>query len=165
MVDTWEELAAGSPPDSVRSNGNGFRVLIAWLAAEVDPQLVAVQPVQDEPWLVTDECVDRDGNVSRTQRLVTSDEIEEIAEGIDDYLRDAGVPSVPPGLGVYLALPDGVDSLDHLSGLLLGDVDDRETTTPAQMAAALRPALQARYPRFAVDSVSSGVPTSDAHST
>ncbi|WP_397558255.1 DUF5956 family protein [Microbacterium alkaliflavum] len=79
----------------------GFQQLIARLATEVDPSLVATgpKPVKQR---VTDEITNPDGTTDIRQRYLTPTEQREFAEMSNEYLRDAGVDEVPAEEDLFL---------------------------------------------------------------
>jgi len=127
----------------VRVPDNGFELLIARLTGEIDPGLLVLLPVT-EVRFTTVECIEPDGTVTRTRRLISDEERREVVEFAEEYLTDAGVAPFPRDMGVYLTLPAGVDSMDEMAGRLLVAMGE-QPIVPSQLAAKLRLALHYLY--------------------
>ena len=127
----------------VRVDDNGYQMLVARLVSQLDDSLVTLLP-DDEIHYADEECIELDGTVTHTRRPWTDEERDDVAQFTEDYLTAAGVEPFPRGMAVHLELPSGVESMDRLVELLLGDIGE-EPTFPGELAAVLRPAIRARY--------------------
>jgi hypothetical protein len=108
----WEDfvirdrLSADERESVTVAKENGFDQLVVWCAGpahafRVRRNGIPPEPVRFERW--------RHGVlVERVVRLRNQSDQDEIDDGIDDYLRDAGCGPIPRGFDWYIVVPESI---------------------------------------------------------
>lgn len=140
-----EEALTGSTPHTpavVEVPDSGWGALVAWVAG---PRLLRRCPDQIERHEVPLSHV-AGGDVARVTRQRNSVDQNDIDDGIDDYLTDAGVPPRPRGYRWFLQLPTGIDETQFWSQLNARlDQHPSLPTYPADLMPALRTVIEQMY--------------------
>jgi hypothetical protein len=144
LLDGWDDVPtlADPPADGYYElTDNGLGALIGWLSGAGR----LVRCPDRLPHMTIEVCTSPAGDTSATRPRSAEDQ-QVIDDGVNDYLRDAGIPDRPSGYRWFLRLPEGYSGEQVESAVIraMGNLP-ADHVRPAQFAPRIREVLQDVY--------------------
>lgn len=118
----WDTYPIGNRPLGwIELSENGWGAIAAWFAG---PENVVREPMGKRTDLIKVTCETAGGATSSWTDTITEADVQDIEDGIDEYLLDSGLPARPHGYRWFMRLPAVVNDEQDF-WVRLGEADFR----------------------------------------